>query len=134
MVLAVADEDVARAGDGDALEALELSVARAPRAEGAQESAVRVEDLDAIVARVGYADVPLIVYSYTPRELKLPLLRALATEAGEHPSIDVEDLDAMVVGVRDQDSVRTGDGDVVWVLQLTGLTSKRAELAHECAI
>lgn len=74
VILAVADDDVAGGGDGDALEALELAVAAAPAAEGLEEGALWAEDLYAVVAGVGDDDVALIVHGDTARKLELTLL------------------------------------------------------------
>ena len=65
MVLPVSDKDVAAGVDGNALQTLELGVALAPTAEGAEEGPVRVEDLDPVVARVGHKDETLFVDSYS---------------------------------------------------------------------
>lgn len=70
MVFPIAHQDVAVRHDRNALESLELGVARTPRAERAQEASVRVEDLDAVVTRVGDTDVALIVHRNAPREKK----------------------------------------------------------------
>lgn len=70
MILSVADDDVPAGHDGDAFQTLELSVTRSPGTEGSEEGAVRVEDLDAVVAGVGNHDVALVVYRYTPEDQK----------------------------------------------------------------
>lgn len=61
MVFPVAHEDVAVGHDGHPFQALELGITGAPGTERAQEASVRVEDLDAVVAGIGHADVALIV-------------------------------------------------------------------------
>lgn len=66
VVLSVADEDVAVGHDRHALEALELSLAGSPAAEGPEEGAVGVEDLDAVVAAVRHEDVALVVHGHAP--------------------------------------------------------------------
>ena len=66
MVLPVRCEDVALGVDGDALEALELGVGRAPAAEAPQEGPVGVEDLDPVVAAVGHENVALLVHGDAP--------------------------------------------------------------------
>lgn len=66
MVLTVAHENVPVRHDGDSLEPLELGIARAPGAEGSQKAAIGMEDLDAVVARVGHTDVTLIIHRHTP--------------------------------------------------------------------
>lgn len=55
MILSFAHENVVGGGrDGHPLDALELSIARAPRAERLEEGAIRVEDLHTIVAIVSH--------------------------------------------------------------------------------
>lgn len=66
VVLSVADEDVAVGHDRHTLQALELSLARSPAAEGPEEGAVGVEDLDAVVAAVRHEDVALVVHGHAP--------------------------------------------------------------------
>lgn len=116
VILAVADDDVAGGGDGDALEALEFAVAAAPAAEGLEEGALRAEDLYAVVAGVGDDDVALIVHGDAPRELELALLRALRAEGGQHAAVHVEYLHAVVVAVADDHPVRVAHRDVMRVL------------------
>ena len=69
MVFAIADDDVAVGLDGDAFESLELAVAGTPAAEGFHENAFRIEDLDAVVARIGHDDVALVVHGHTPASI-----------------------------------------------------------------
>lgn len=64
MVLPIAHNDIAPRHDRYPLQPLELPVSRAPGPEGAEEGAVRVEDLDTVIARVSYHDVALVVYGY----------------------------------------------------------------------
>ena len=45
---------------------LEFPVALTPAAEGSEEGAVWVEDLDPVVARVRHKDEPSLVYCHTP--------------------------------------------------------------------
>ena len=45
---------------------LELPVALTPAAKGSEEGAVRVEDLDSVVAGVRHKDEPSFVYCHTP--------------------------------------------------------------------
>lgn len=80
MVLPIAHDDVPAAHDGDALQTLELAIAGAPGAEGTEERSVGVEDLDAIVAGVGYYDIALVINGDTPWELKLSIFRPLISE------------------------------------------------------
>lgn len=131
MVLTVAHENVPVRHDGDSLEPLELGIARAPGAEGSQKAAIGMEDLDAVVARVGHADVTLIVHRHTPWEFKLTFLRAFPTECRQNATVDVEYLYPMVVRVGHDDAVRVGDGDVVRVLELPLLLATAAKLANK---
>ena len=71
MILSVCDENPAGRVDRDALESLELSVGLAPAPEAAQEGAVRVEDLDPVVAGVRHKYVPLLINSYTSASGKM---------------------------------------------------------------
>lgn len=66
VVLAVADQDLPVTHNGDALQALELSRARTPATERAQERSVGMEDLDAVVAGVADEDVALVVNGDAP--------------------------------------------------------------------
>lgn len=68
MVLAIADQDVTVRHDRHALKPLELGVAGAPRAKSAQEATVRMEDLNAIVARICNTDEALVVDGHTAVE------------------------------------------------------------------
>lgn len=65
MILAIAHQNVAVRHDGHALQSFELRVAGAPGAEGLQEAAIRIEDLYAIVARIGHENISQIVHSHT---------------------------------------------------------------------
>ena len=49
-------------------------------------------------------------------------------------AVDIEDLHSMIVGIRHQDSVSVGDGDVVGVVQLADPTPVAAKLADECTV
>lgn len=69
-----------------------------------------------------------------PRELELALFRALRSEGGQHAAIDVEYLHTVVVAIGHDDAVGAGHGDVVRVLQLSGLVPERPELAYERAV
>ena len=66
MIFSVAHEDIPVGHDCDSLEALELRVSSAPAAEGAQEGALRVENLDAIIAAVSNEDEALVVHCHAP--------------------------------------------------------------------
>lgn len=66
VIFSVGHENVSVRVDGYALETLELSFALAPATEGAEERAVRVEDLDSVVAAVGHEDVALFVHGNAP--------------------------------------------------------------------
>jgi hypothetical protein len=66
MVLPVAHQDVAVGHHGHALQPLELAVTGAPTAESSEEGAVRMEDLDAVVAGVTDEYVALVVNGYAP--------------------------------------------------------------------
>lgn len=66
MVLPIAYNNVSTRHDRDAFQTLELSIARAPGPEGPEEGAVRMEDLDPVVAGVSYHDVALVVDCYAP--------------------------------------------------------------------
>lgn len=134
MILAVADDDVAGGGDGDALEAFELAVAAAPAAVRLEEGTVRTEDLYAIVAGIGDDDVTLIVHGNAPRELELPVVRALRAEGRQHAAVDVEYLNAVIVTVADDHSIGIAHRDVMRVLQLAASAAARAEFAHERAV
>lgn len=134
VILAVADDDVAGGGDGDALETLELAVAAAPAAVGLEEGAVRTEDLYAIVAGIGDHDVALVVDGDAPRELELTVVRALRAEGRQHAAVNVEYLDAVIVAVANNHSVRVAHRDVMRVFQLTASAPARTELAHERAV
>lgn len=68
MIFTVTYNDIPARHNSYAFQAFELSVTRAPRAESSEEVAVRVEDLDPVVARVSHNDVTLVVYSYTSVE------------------------------------------------------------------
>lgn len=68
MVLTIAYDDVSARHDGDAFQTLEFSVTRAPGPEGPEEGAVRVEDLDPVVAGVSHHDVALVVNCYAPSD------------------------------------------------------------------
>lgn len=61
MVLSIANQNVAVGHDRNALQPFEFGIAGAPRAERPQKAAVRMENLDAIVAGIGHADEALIV-------------------------------------------------------------------------
>lgn len=65
MIFAIAHQDISIGHYGHALESFELRIARAPGAEGLQEAAVRIEDLYAIIARIGHEYIALIVHGHT---------------------------------------------------------------------
>lgn len=110
MILTIADEYVAIGHNGHALESFELRIARAPGAEGLQETAIGIEDLYAIVARVGHKDIALIIHSdttrrkyiysisiysnysieYSPWKLELAIVGAFAAHRGQHLAIHIE--------------------------------------------
>lgn len=73
MVLPVADQNIAIGHHGDPFESLELGVIRSPASESTQETAVRMENLDTVVTRIGYTNVALIIDSDTAGELELAL-------------------------------------------------------------
>lgn len=73
MVLPVADQDVAIRHHPDSFQTLELCVIRSPAAKGAQETAVRVKDLNTVVTRIGHTNVTLVIDSDTAWELELSL-------------------------------------------------------------
>ena len=54
----------------DQVQYLEFPIALTPAAKGSEEGAVRVEDLDSVVAGVRHKDEPSFVYCYTPVERK----------------------------------------------------------------
>jgi len=71
VILSIADQDIAVRHDGHTLESFELRVAGAPGTEGLQETAIRIEDLNAVIARIGHEYVALIVHGHTAvREIK----------------------------------------------------------------
>lgn len=120
MIFSIADQYIAIRHDGDALKSFELWIARTPGSEGLQETAIRIEYLDAVVAWIGHEHVSLIVYChatgiqhlsnqedmiglqsdfcnillgiYVPWKFKLTIFRTFGTEGREYFSIDVENL------------------------------------------
>lgn len=134
MILSIADDDVSGRSDGDTLEALELPVAAAPTAEGAEKTALRCEYLYAIVARVRDNYEALIVDRHATGKLELSLLGALGAEGRQHTPVDVEYLDPVVVAVADYDTIRAAHRYVMRMFQLTTSATARAELTHECSI
>ncbi|GBM90422.1 hypothetical protein AVEN_72329-1 [Araneus ventricosus] len=134
MILPIADDDTAPTGDGQPLEAFELAVSGTPSAERLQEGAVRLEDLDPVVAAVTHDDVPLVVDGHPLRELELAIVRPFRAEGGEAATVHVKDLDPVVVGVRHHHAVGVGHRNEVRVLELTWTTAHAAELADEGAV
>lgn len=70
MVFSVANYYVAVGHDCDAFESFEFCISWAPGTEGSQESAIGVEYLNPVVARIGYADVTLVVNGHAPENGK----------------------------------------------------------------
>ena len=70
MVFSICHQNIALGVDRDSLQALELRVPRPPPSEGPQESSVRVENLNAIVAAVGNEDVAFLIHSNSPTKQK----------------------------------------------------------------
>ena len=68
VVLAVCHKDIAGSVDSNSLETFELAIALTPTAKRAQEGSVWIENLDSVVARVGYKDESLLVDSHTPAQ------------------------------------------------------------------
>ena len=99
-------------------------------------------------------ELPLVFVAknISPGELKLSLLGAFRTKGGQDFAIDVKDLDArnyiipvnsddccphlksMIVRVGNDDTICVADGDVMWMLKLSGLAAHRAKLGHESAV
>jgi len=97
VILAIADQDVAVRHDGHALESFELRVAGAPGAEGLQEAAVRIEDLNAVVARIGHEYVALIVHGHTAGKKQIPRVNTLSIKTS-HSICSPWKLELAVVG------------------------------------
>lgn len=70
MVLAITHQNIAIRHDGDAFESLELGIAGTPRAERTQEASIGMEDLYAIIARIGHAYVALVVDGHASADEK----------------------------------------------------------------
>ena len=93
-----------------------------------------------------------VAKNISPGELKLSLLGAFRTKGGQDFAIDVKDLDArnyitpvnsddccphlksMIVRVGNDDTICVADGDIMWMLKLSGLAAHRAKLGHESAV
>ena len=93
-----------------------------------------------------------VAKNISPGELKLSLLGAFRTKGGQDFAIDVKDLDArnyitpvnsddccphlksMIVRVGNDDTICVADGDVMWMLKLSGLAAHRAKLGHKSAV
>lgn len=66
MIFSVAHQNMAIRHNGNAFEPLEFGIAGAPRAKCTQKASIRMEDLDAIIARIGHTDVALVINGHTP--------------------------------------------------------------------
>ena len=71
MVLPVRHQNVPLAVHGDSLQTFELPVVLTPPTERPKESAVRVENLDSVISRVGNEDETLLVDSHTPAQIQI---------------------------------------------------------------
>lgn len=80
MVLAIAHDDIPSTHDSDAFQPLELAISRPPRPESPQEGAIRMKDLNAVVAGVSHYDVALVVYCYTPGKRRKLCCRSFCIE------------------------------------------------------
>lgn len=70
MIFPIANQNISIGHDGHALESFEFSIARSPRSERSQETAVRMENLYAIIARIGNAYESLVVHRHTTKMIK----------------------------------------------------------------
>lgn len=62
MILTIANEYIAVRHNGHALQSFELRITGAPGAESLQKTAIGIEDLYAIIARISHKDIALIVH------------------------------------------------------------------------
>lgn len=68
MIFTIAYQNIAIRHNGHALEPFELRVTGAPGAESLQETAIRIEDLYAIIARIGNKYIALIIHSHAAKK------------------------------------------------------------------
>lgn len=134
MIFSITHEYMSIRGHRHTFQTLKFAFAAAPTSERAQKRAVRMENLYAIVAGIGNADITLIIDGHTTWKLKLPILRTFTAKRRNHFTIDVEDLNSMVVRVGHNDPIRTGYGYVMRVFQLARFAAHRPKFTNKCTI
>ena len=120
---------------GDPFRRRELSLAGALRPETANERAIDVEYLHAVVARVGDGDRMIAAHGNPGRRRELSLAGALRPEHEGGLAVNVEDLHAVVARVGDGDHpARRNEGNGAGPVKLPYADAGRAELAGKCAV
>lgn len=126
----------------------------APSSKASQECSIRIEHLDAIIARIRHVNVAFVINRHAPKiqthlkitislkiyhssipwEFELAGIGTLGPERGQDLAVDVEDLDAVVVGVGHDDAILVAHCDVMGMFQVAGFAPHDPKLANECTI
>lgn len=61
MIFTIANQNVAIGHNSNTFKSLEFGITGTPWAESTQEASIRMEDLYAIVARIGHTNVALVI-------------------------------------------------------------------------
>lgn len=78
MIFTITNEDISIGHNGNAFESFELSIATAPRTKRSQETSIRMENLNAVISRISYAYITLVIYcnSSAKIEFQIKLIKA----------------------------------------------------------